>query len=60
MGTSGCGQAEDAKKAASELVTQSVEAAKNTIGIESGNSKEFESQNEDDDESGETKNSKEN
>ncbi|MCJ7601124.1 MAG: hypothetical protein MUO63_06405 [Desulfobulbaceae bacterium] len=62
IGTSGCDQAEDAKKAASELVTQSVEEAKQAIGIESGNTKESESQNEDD-ESGEkddTEDSKEN
>ena len=53
IGTSGCDQAEEAKKAASELVTQSLDEAKQAIGIESGNPKESESQNEkEDDESG--------
>ena len=69
IGTSGCDQAEEAKKAASELVTQSLDEAKQAIGIESGNPKESESQNEkeddesgknDNDESDDTEDSKEN
>jgi len=64
IGTSGCDQVEEAKKTASDLVTQSVDEAKQAIGIESGNPKESESQNENkDDESGQkddTEDSKEN
>ncbi len=59
IGTSGCDQAEEAKKAASELVTQTVDEAKQAIGIESGKD-EDESDEKDDDESDDTEDSKEN
>ena len=64
IGTSGCNQVVEAKKAASDLVTQLVNEAKQAIGIESENPKESESQNKNKaDESGEkddTEDSKEN
>ena len=59
IGTSGCDQAEEAKKAASELVTQSVDKAKQAIGIESGK-EDDKSDEKDDDESDDTGDSKEN
>ncbi|MDA3790437.1 MAG: hypothetical protein PF503_18330 [Desulfobacula sp.] len=64
IGTSGCDQVEKVQKAASELVTQALDEAKQAIGIESGKPKESESQSENkDDESGKkdyTEDSKEN
>lgn len=61
IGSSGCEQAEEAKKSASEFVIESVDEAKEAIGIESGTITESESQNEkEDDESDDTEDSKAN
>jgi hypothetical protein len=49
IGTAGCEQADEAKKAASEAITQTVDEAKQAVGIGPEASKEAEDQGEKED-----------